>query len=324
MTRLVSYWPPRLSCRSSAIALAAWGAVFAALAQTPTAVASATENSAAVYQDKVIEGLQAEDPEELAQRQYDSKGLPRSYSLETLWDQRRSQSGVSRTLGLKASAFVDTLQYGSFSGQLATQENTPSEGAAKTTVTSYVLRQVGMPFDGGWRADNALGMINLPITDLARASPRFSLPTPAMQGFSTGWRQSAGLHLMAAAGQAGRFDGYQLPGFTNAPGHYSMLGLQDEKRVSDGLWQWSAAAARAQGVSSSLAATPTGQGLLNAQSLHTALRREWQPAGVAAANTAQSNVSGSFVQLNALSGHNNGNDFSGRANCTASALWADG
>ena len=327
MTPLAGYWPPRFACRSSAVALTTWGLTCAALAQTPTTptptptstststpAASVRANSTAVYQDRVIEGLAAQDPEELAQRQYDSTGLPRSYSLEALWDQRRTQGGSNSTLGLKASVFVDTLQYGSLSGQLTTQENTPAQGAAKTSVTSYVLRQVGMPFDGGWRADNAAGMINLPITDMARASPRFSLPAPAMQGISTSWRQSAGLNLMAAFGQAGRFDGYQLPGFTTAPGNYSMLGLQDEKRVSDGLWQWSAAAAQAQGVSSSLAASPTGQGLLNAQALYAAARREWQSGA----------EPGSFAQLNAVNGHSNGTDFTGRANPAASALWADG
>ncbi len=285
------------------LALSPWAG-----AQTIVSVtASATTTGTATYQDKVMEGVVNDDAQEAAAHPYNSTGWPRGYSLETVWDQRRAAGQRSSSLGLKASGYMDTPDYGSISAQ-ASLQNT---GGDKRAQSSYVVRQIGMPFDGGWHADNALGMVNLPAIDLARSSLRLSLPAPGMRGVTTQWQQAQGLSLAAAWGQAGRFEGYPVAGFEVAQGQYQMLGVQKQQRASDGLWQWGAMAAQAKDVPSGLAAT---SGLLDAQAAYVATRREWAAAG----------ASPSFVQANAVTGHNNGQDILGAANPKASGLWLDG
>jgi SdrD B-like domain len=277
-------------------------------AQTSVSVTTSTGTaSTATYQDKVMEGVANDDVQDQAVNQYNSTGWPRGYSLETVWDQRRASGLSSSSLGLKASGYIDTPDYGSISAQASLQ----NAGGDSQTQSSYVVRQIGMPFDGGWRADNALGMVNLPAIDLARSSLRLSVPTPGMRGVTTLW-QAQGLGLVAAWGQAGRFEGYPVAGFEIARGHYQMLGAQKQQRASDGLWQWGAMAAQAKDVPSGLAAT--GSGLLDAQAVYVATRREWIAAG----------ASPSFVQANAVTGHNNSQDILGAANPKASGLWLDG
>jgi hypothetical protein len=280
-----------------------------ASAQTSVSVTTtAGTTSTATYQDKVMEGVVNDDAQDQAVNQYNSAGWPRGYSLETVWDQRRAAGLSSSSLGLKASGYIDTPDYGSISAQASLQ----NAGGDSQTQSSYVVRQIGMPFDGGWRADNALGMVNLPAIDLTRSSLRLSVPTPGMRGVTTQWQQAQGLGLVAAWGQAGRFEGYPVAGFEIGQGQYQMLGAQKQQRVSDGLWQWGAMAAQAKDVPSGLAAT--GSGLLDAQSAYVATRREWAVAG----------ASPSFVQANAVTGNNNGHDILGAANPKASGLWLDG
>ncbi len=288
---------PRAPSIALALLLCAWGSE--AVAQTQPA-------DKVPYQDRVIEGLPTQDPQELAQNSYDKTGLPRGYSLEALWNQQKTQQSKTSALGLKANGYIDTPLYGSISGQL----NLQSASAGQNTASSFVLRQIGMPFDGGWRVDNAAGMLNLPVPDMARASARVTLPTPGMRGLSTHWRQNEGLNVMAAWGQSGRYEGYQLPSFKVSDGQYSMLGLQNQQRVADGLWQWSAAASQARNVSSPFMATSTGQGDVNAQGLYAALRREWGAS--------------SYAQVNTVHGSNNGSDITGQPGLPATGLWVDG
>jgi hypothetical protein len=269
----------------------------------------------ATYQDKLMQGVASDDAQDQAVNTYDSTGWPRGYSLETVWDQRRSAAQRSSSLGLKASGYIDTPDYGSISAQASLQNAVGAVGAGGNSKTqnSYVVRQIGMPFDGGWRADNAVGMVNLPAIDLARGSPRLSLPTPGMRGAITQWQQAQGLSLTAALGQSGRFEGYPVAGFEVAQGHYQMIGVQKQQRASDGLWQWGAMAAQAKDLPSGLAAT--GSGLLDAQAVYVAARREW---------ALTTGTPPSFVQANAVTGHNNGQDVLGTANSKASGLWLDG
>jgi SdrD B-like domain len=269
---------------------------------------SAGTASTSTYQDKIMEGVVSDDAQDQAVNTYNSTGWPRGYSLETVWDQRRSVAQRSSSLGLKASGYIDTPDYGSISAQASLQ----NAGGDMRTQSSYIVRQIGMPFDGGWRADNTLGMVNLPAIDLARGSLRLSVPTPGMRGVTTQWQQTQGLSLTAALGQAGRFEGYPVAGFEVAQGRYQMIGVQKQQRTNDGLWQWGVMAAQAKNVPSGLAAT--GNGLLDAQAAYTAARREWAVAGAPP----------SFMQANAVTGHNNGQDVLGATNPKASGLWLDG
>ena len=273
----------------------------AAMAQTPSAV------SEPPYQDRIIEGLAQDDSEALQQRQFDSSGLPRGYTLELLSDIRRSQDLVTRSIGLKASGYLDTQNYGSLSGNLTWQTDGSSVGAP----TSYVLRQIGMPFDGGWRADSALGMTNLPTLELARKSPRITLTGPAMLGLTSHWLQSGERGVLLGVGRSGRFEGFPVPRFSVTQGSYSLLGLQDQNRASDSLWQWGGMLAQAKNVSSTFALTPEAQAQFNAQGLYLAARRE-------------STTGGGFWQINATLGNGSGTDFSGQSSPRANGVWVDG
>lgn len=272
-----------------------------ALAQTPPGA------PAQPYQDRIIEGLPVDDPETLRQNQFDTSGLPRGYSLELLADVRRSQDVATRSMGLKGSGYLDTQNYGSLSANLIWQ----TDGSGLGAPTSYVLRQIGMPFDGGWRADSALGMTNLPTLELARKSPRITLTGPAMLGLTSHWLQSGQRGVLLGMGRSGRFEGFPVPRFNVTQGSYSLLGVQDQQRVSDSLWQWGGMLAQAKNVNSAFAFTPESQGELSAQGLYLAARRD-------------SFATGSFWQINATLGNNTGTDFSGRSTPRANGLWVDG
>jgi hypothetical protein len=262
------------------------------------------------YQDKVIEGAPLDDDEQTSTKKYDSTGWSRGYSLETVWDQRNASGQRSSSLGLKANAYIDTPSYGSLSLQATLQQSQDSTDRQ----SSWVLRQIGMPFDGGLRVDNAVGMVNLPAIDLARSSQRLSLPTPAMEGVTSYWQRTEGLNILAAVGKAGRLGGYPVAGFENSQGLYSLLGVQGQS--VPGQWQWGAALGLARDVPSSLAVTLNGQGLLDAKSMYAAARRLWP--------SADGSSQPDFMQMNAVTGSNTGRDLAGQANPAASGLWADG
>jgi hypothetical protein len=254
--------------------------------------------------------------EDIEESKYDSTGLPRGYSLEALSGFRQATGLQSTSLGLKASGYADTLYFGSLSGSITLQsQDVLQNGVAsqRSIQPTLVFRQVGMPFDGGWRADNSLGMINLPAVDLARKSPRISLPSPSMQGFTSEWRQGADFSLAVSTGQPGRFAGFPVTGFTVSNGNYTGLLASTRFKSADAIWSVAGMTAQANGVSSILAATPTGPGLLDAQGVYLAARRE------SGAKDAER-----YLQINAITGSNSGSDFQGNRNTAANALWFDG
>ncbi len=276
--------------------------------------APAEPATAGAYQDKLIEGQRSDDEDtQAALAKYDSTGWPRGYSLETVWDQRKSSVGRSQALGLKGNGYFDTPSYGSISAQGSAQ-NIGDQG---TPSYAYVIRQIGMPFDGGWRADNAVGMLNLPSLDIARNSTRLSMPTPAMQGITSYWQQSQGLSILAAAGQTGKFGGYPVTGFQSTQGSYALVGAQQRNKVANGAWQWGGSLARARDVASSLAITSSGQGSLDAQAVYVAAGREWHPSNINAASAP------GFIQINLLGGSNTGSGLNAQPNPAASGTWLD-
>jgi hypothetical protein len=305
-----------------------WGSIAAGLsclcavglAQTPAPLPVPSPAQAAApapYVDRVIEGRSPlADDDEDAQSKYDSSGLPRSYSLEALSDQRQSQLQNSSSTGLKASGFADTLNYGSLSGSITLQNQSVTQGGATTQQPqrpSLVFRQIGMPFDGGWRADNALGNLSLPTLDMARGSQRVSVPTPAMQGLTSEWRQGRDFGFVIGVGEPGRFSGFPVTAFDASPGSYGAFGVQNRIRTSESVWSWGALAAQARGVLSALATSPKGQAVLDAQGVYLGVRRD-----------SGKPETENFVQLNALSGNNTGTDFLGNPNPAAKGLWMDG
>jgi hypothetical protein len=121
----------------------------------------------------------------------------------------------------------ETASYGAWSldasGRTGGSGLGPSEQGQGGVVT---LRQRGMPFDGGWLADNALGDVNTPEVALARYQPRFYLPTGAVQGLATEWRGPSGLQVVAGGGRPGVYDGIEVPNFRTLDGETASVGVQ--------------------------------------------------------------------------------------------------
>ena len=292
------------------------------LAQLGVASGTSTPNQSAVkppvfapppalgYQDKVMSVDPLERVDEEPKNTYNANGLPRSWSVETSTDIRNAGGIQNSATGLRLNGYTDTLHYGGLSGNLSLQQQN-----AASANSSLVLRQIGMPFNGGWRLDNALGMVNLPMVDLARNSQRITLTTPSMMGVASTLRQS-GLGLLAATGRAGQFTGYPVPGFTLNDGTYNLAGITKElKNSGGGAWKLGGMVASAQNVSSVLAQTPGGPGRMNAQGLFVSAKREF-------ATSPQWGEP--YVQVNAVGSQNTGNDSAGLRNPAASGLWAEG
>lgn len=265
----------------------------------------------APYQDRLMQG-DGLVQDEVLEPPYDERGMPRAWSLEALYDQRQAAGvGDSSATGLRAGGFMDTLYYGSLSGSLSVQRRS----AARDSDVSFTVRQMGMPFDGGWRLDNALGQVNLPLVDLARVSQRISMGTPPMVGLRSVAHQG-GLDIYAASGQAGQVQGYPVSGFVLNDGHYDFAGAQQKIFAPNGKWTWGGMLAKATNVSSVMARTPSGQGRMDAQGSYLSLRRDW--------NNPQSPTDPTFVQANVLAGSNSGFDVTGVANPLANAAWLEG
>ena len=79
---------------------------------------------------------------------------------------RRSGAGIdSNTVedGIVAKAQWETAQYGAWSLDASARTQSSDAGPAEQGQGGvFTLRQRGMPFDGGWQADNALGDLNAP------------------------------------------------------------------------------------------------------------------------------------------------------------------
>jgi hypothetical protein len=119
--------------------------------------------------------------------------------------------------GLAFGGRFDTQDYGAFSIDGAWRDS----GAGV-----FTLAQRGLAFDGGWRANNAAGMINTPAIELSRSQYRFFLPTFPLVGIQTEWLHQNDIQLQASAGQPGLFDGIRLSGFARRPGNVVTAGGQ--------------------------------------------------------------------------------------------------
>ena len=122
---------------------------------------------ATVYQDNYINGGSLTPDVTKGDLQTDdTHGLARSLELDAVASSLSSRDGGS-TQNLEETGFVgksqwETASYGAWSLDASARAGGaegPSEQGQGGTLT---LRQRGMPFDGGWQADNALGDINTP------------------------------------------------------------------------------------------------------------------------------------------------------------------
>ena len=153
-------------------------------------VLASAQAAAPQYQDRYINGGSL--PPDVAgdeDQAFDASGLSRSLQIDGVVGAIATRGGGSSNNvqedGIVAKAQWETADLG------------PSEQGEGGTVT---LRQRGMPFDGGWQADNAAGDLNAPDIAMARVQPRFYLPTGTVQGFDTEWHGPSGLQLVAGGG----------------------------------------------------------------------------------------------------------------------------
>ena len=127
--------------------------------------------------------------------------------------------------GIVAKSQWETAAYGAWSLDASARIGGSDQGRSEQGQGGVVtLRQRGMPFDGGWQADNALGDLNAPDIGLARLQPRFYLPTGPMQGSTTEWRGPSGLQIVAGGGVPGLYDGIEVPNFRTLDGSTATAG----------------------------------------------------------------------------------------------------
>ncbi len=182
------------------------------------------------FQDKYIGASTAADVSQGDAETHDDQGLARSLQIDGVMSSLSSHEGpysskVSED-GFIAKSQWETAAYGAWSldGSVhAGASQGPEEHGQGGTVT---LRQRGMPFDGGWQADNALGDVNTPDINLARLQPRFYLPTSPIQGLTTDWRGPDGLQVTAGGGVPGMFEGIVVPNFRTLGGAMATAGAQ--------------------------------------------------------------------------------------------------
>ncbi len=203
-----------------------------------------------------MEGVGAEDVGEQAAREYNPEGWPRGISLQltrNLQTSRNASASSSNTRtdtqGIQLDAFLEIPNFGALS-----LHTLALGGRNATGLTSFSLRQVGLPFDGGWRADNAIGTTNLLLPELARRSGRLALPSALVLGVSTLWRNEAGsaLVLGASVGEPGRFEGFPQSRFVGLGGEVRSAFIQDTR----GEWTLAAAAAEGSNILPEVAPVP--------------------------------------------------------------------
>jgi len=215
---------PRLAfglCGLAAIALCS-----AARAQ------SAPPAPAPAYQDRYIGGGSlAPDISEGDGATSDTSGLARSLQIDGVASVLSSRdSGSSHSTmenGIIAKSQWETATYGAWSLDASVRTGASGGDTSEQGQGGVItLRQRGMPFDGDWHADNALGDVNSPDINMARLQPRFYLPTGPMQGITTEWRGPSGIQIIAGGGVPGLYDGIVVPNFRTLDGSTATAGAQ--------------------------------------------------------------------------------------------------
>jgi hypothetical protein len=204
------------------------------LLATPCAQAQPTSAPAPppAYEDRIIGGNLSPDISLGDGYSYDSTGLARAIRVDAVTSVIESQ-GANPTPtvhenGIVADAQGETATYGDWSANGAVRIGGSDErflGSSANNL-SFALHQRGMPFDGGWQADNALGDLNLPLVGLERAQPRFMLSSGTMLGATTEWRGPDGLQFVAGGGEPGVLNGIKVPVFDTLGGSTAALGAQ--------------------------------------------------------------------------------------------------
>ena len=198
-------------------------------AQVPAAAPAA---AAPPYQDRYIGGGSlAPDISRGDEATSDTSGLAHSLQLDGVLSVLSSHGGGSDSTvqenGIIARAQWETAAYGAWSFDASARTGGSNVGPSEQGQGGVItLRQRGMPFDGNWQADNAIGDLNSPDIAMARIQPRFYLPTAPMQGLVTEWRGPSGLEIVAGGGVPGLYDGIEVPNFRTLNGSTATAGAE--------------------------------------------------------------------------------------------------
>jgi hypothetical protein len=188
--------------------------------------------AAPVYQDQYFGGeSQAPDIAKGGDDTSDDAGLARSLQIDGVVSALSSHNSSSSSNvvenGIVAKTQWDTATYGAWSLDASARTGASGDAQSEQGQGGVVtLRQRGMPFDGGWQADNALGDLNAPDVGLAKLQPRFYFPTGPMQGLTTDWHGPSGLQVVGGGGVPGLFDGILVPNFHTLDGSTATAGAQ--------------------------------------------------------------------------------------------------
>ncbi len=197
-----------------------------------TASAQSAATSAPAYQDHFIDGGNLAPDVSAGEATGDGgdAGLSHSLQIDGVLSALTSNDGGTPSTGIEKGAVIksqwDTAGWGAWSLDASGYAGGGPSQAQTPDGELFTLRELGMPFDGGWQADNALGDVNAPDISLARQQPRFFLPTAPMQGLTTEWRGPDGLQVVAGGGDPGIYDGIAVPGFRTLGGQTATAGAQ--------------------------------------------------------------------------------------------------
>src|SRR5271169_3785103 len=204
----------------------------AATPSPPASLSAANSPASGAYQDRYIGGGSlTPDISTGDGATDDTAALARSVQIDAITSRLTSRSDGSNSTfsesGVIAKAQWDTAAYGAWSldasARAAGSDNIQSGKGQGGVVT---LRERGLPFDGNWQADNAIGDLNAPDIGLVRLQSRFVLPTGPMQGFASEWRGPSDFQITAGGGIPGIYDGILVPDFRTLNGSTATAGAQ--------------------------------------------------------------------------------------------------
>ncbi len=198
----------------------------------PASLSAANQPATTAYQDRYIGGASlTPDISTGDGTTGDTEGLARFVQIDAITSRLTSTGEGSNSTfsesGIVAKSQWDTVGYGAWSldasARAGGSDNIQSGQGEGGVIT---LRERGMPFDGNWQSDNALGDLNAPDIGLARLQSRFILPTGPMQGLATEWRGPSDLQITAGGGVPGIYDGIMVPDFRTLDGSTATAGAQ--------------------------------------------------------------------------------------------------
>jgi SdrD B-like domain len=283
-------------------------------AATPVTPATKAEppKTEGVYVDRVMEGVAAQDETDLANNTYDTQGWARGFSAQFTRNVQTSKNNAAffsntrtETQGFQIDTFLEAPNFGTLSLQALALGGSNVSG-----LSSWTLRQVGVPFDNGWRADNALGTTNLLMPDISRRSSRLTLPGPQIIGGSTQWRYvgTDQLAIGASVGEPGRFEGFPQSRFVGGGGRVINVFAE----ITHGPWTFAASAAEGNNI------VPES-GAIDTASPNTVKRIS--PSNVYLSTAYADRASGFGTQLSAISSRSEGVSSTG---IYADANWRNG